>query len=289
MNVNAHDPGPAPEPDLSTLASGPGAAAAPAEVLHFVGATDCGAVGLSMPRDADARGRVTGAEQVLRLAQAEPLIRAVEQWLQSAWDPSPRGAPASGTYPAVVRDPALAPPGTRLLVPLGALLVPPPEALRAPALAWGAHPAQLVLGSVPADALPQLAPAALLWLPASFGASWSVHLVDPAGRLPACPAQLDLSLQRLAVPPAGAGAMGGDAADPADEACVQLQRQALVPLDQWLGWGRDGAWFHWPVPQPWSCELRQGEAVRVRGSLLPVGAGCGMLVEPAPPVTACSA
>ena len=278
--MNVHDP-------VSAASQG---ATSPPDALSFAGATDCGVVGLTLARDAEASDPASGAEQVLRLAQAEPLIAAVEQWLQSAWDPAPVAAAGVGAvYQAVVRDPALAPPGTRLHVPLGALLVPPPAALRAPALGWSMHAAQLVLGSVPADALPQLAPAALLWLPASFGASWSVHLVDPAGRLPACPAQLDLSLQRLAVPPAGAGAMGGDAADPADEACVQLQRQALVPLDQWLGWGRDGAWFHWPVPQPWSCELRQGEAVRVRGSLLPVGAGCGMLVEPAPPVTACSA
>ena len=146
-DMNVHDP-------VSAAIQG---ATSPPDALSFAGATDCGVVGLTLARDADAGGPASGAEQVLRLAQAEPLIAAVEQWLQSAWDPAPVAAAGVGAvYQAVVRDPALAPPGTRLHVPLGALLVPPPAALRAPALAWSMHAAQLVLGSVPLDALPPL-------------------------------------------------------------------------------------------------------------------------------------
>ncbi|QTD45488.1 hypothetical protein [Ottowia testudinis] len=275
--MNDHDPVFAPTPGVPYPAAGDPAM----PLLHFAGATNAGAVGLVIARGADAAGAVTGAEQVLRLALAEPLIRAVEQWLQSAWDPAPVAALEAGAlYEAVVRDPALAPPGTRLWVPLGALLARPPEALRAPALAWGSRTAQLVLGTVPAAAAAPLQPGSLLWLPASFGGSgWAVRLIDPARRLPPCPAQFDLPAQRLSVPAAGAGALGVGGAERADEPRVLLQRPVQVPLDHWLGWGPPDAPFHWPVPQPWSAELRLGQAVLAHGGLLPVGAGCGLLVE----------
>ena len=276
--MNVHDP-------VSAAIQG---ATSPPDALCFAGATDCGVVGLTLARDADAGGPASGAEQVLRLAQAEPLIAAVEQWLQSAWDPAPVAAAGVGAvYQAVVRDPALAPPGTRLHVPLGALLVPPPAALRAPALAWSMHAAQLVLGSVPLDDLPPLQAGSLLWLPASFGAAWAVQLVDPARRLPPCPALLDLQAQRVSVAAAGAGALSDE--DAADEPRVLLQRRLELPLDHWLGWGLAEAPFHWPVPQPWSAELRVGDAVHAHGALLPVGAGCGLLVESLAAVASCDA
>ena len=276
--MNVHDP-------VSAAIQG---ATSPPDALCFAGATDCGVVGLTLARDAEASDPASGAEQVLRLAQAEPLIAAVEQWLQSAWDPAPVAAAGVGAvYQAVVRDPALAPPGTRLHVPLGALLVPPPAALRAPALAWSMHAAQLVLGSVPLDALPPLQAGSLLWLPASFGAAWAVQLVDPARRLPPCLALLDLQAQRVSVAAAGAGALSDE--DAADEPRVLLQRRIELPLDHWLGWGLAEAPFHWPVPQPWSAELRVGDAVHARGALLPVGAGCGLLVESLAAVASCDA
>jgi hypothetical protein len=272
--------------DFPDPAAAPAAAPSP---LHFLGATACGGVGLALPRESGApHGPASGVEQALRLAQAEPLLRAVEQWLQSPWDPapcpppSPAGADGWPGYRAVVRDPALAPPGSVLHLPLGALLVPPPAALRAPALAWASQPAQPLLSQPPPQALQQLQPQALLWLPEAFGPEWVVQLRDPAGRLPPCPARLELAAQRLVVT---AGAHDGSLAPaepPAGEAPalqVVLAQRVQVPLDHWLGWARAGVPFHWPVPQPWAAELHLGGAVRARGALLPLGQGCGLLVE----------
>ncbi len=249
-------------------------------LLFFQGATASGAVGLALAREVGAEGPVTGAEQVLRLAQAEPLLRAVEQWLQSPWDPAPCDARAPQSYQAVVRDPALAPPGTTLHLPLAALLAPPPPALRAPALAWAGHAAEALLGPVPAQALERLEPQALLWLPSAFGSQWSVSLRDPHGRLPPCPARLDLAAQRLVVPAAAGAALAPGAPDSADADTPQalLAQRVQVPLDHWLGWGRAEAPFQWPVPQPWAAELRVGGVTRAHGALLPLGQGCGMLV-----------
>ena len=62
-----------------------------------------------------------------------------------------------------------------------------------------------------------------------------------------------------------------------------------VPLEHWLGWGPASAPFHWPLPPPWPAELRLGDAVRARGALLPVGAGCGLWVESLVDAEACGA
>ena len=77
--------------------------------------------------------------------------------------------------------------------------------------------------------------------------------------------------------------------DAADEPRVLLQRRIELPLDHWLGWGLAEAPFHWPVPQPWSAELRVRDAVHAHGALLPVGAGCGLLVESLAAVASCDA
>ena len=266
------------QPPLAAPAAG--AAAGP---LRFQGATACGAVGLTLTRETHAQGPVTGVEQVLRLAQAEPLLQAVEQWLQSAWDPAPCTDQDGGAwtgYQAMVRDPALAPPGTTLHVPLGALLVPPPEPLRSPALVWAGHAAEPLLARVPTEVLARLEAGTLLWLPAAFGPEWTVSLRDPTGRLPPCPARLDLAAQRLTVS-AGAvdAALAGEDPEATDaEPLVLLAQRVQVPLDHWLGWGRAGMPFHWPVPQPWAAELRHAGATRAQGALMPLGQGCGLLV-----------
>ncbi len=257
-------------------------------VLVFQGNSACGALQLALAREADAAADAppTGAEQVLRLAQAEPLLCAIEAWMHGPWDPAPLAAAdlAAGTdapsYTAVVRDPALAPPGSRLRVPLDALRVPPPDALRAPALEWAAHDATVVLGEVPVDALDRLAVGALLWLPAASATAWDVRLTDPAGRLPPCAARLDLAAQRIVVSPGSASV-----AAPADGGAplqVVLSRPVRLPLDRWLGWGPAGAPYAWPTPQPWEAELRQGSTVLARGALLPLGEGCGLRIASLP-------
>lgn len=250
----------------------------------FQGSSAAGVIRLELPRALDAEGAVTGAEQVLRLAQAEPLIQAVEQWLQGPWDPMPLAAPTERAEPAgyraVVRDPALAPPGTVLSLPRSALMTPPPTALRAPALTWEAQAATLVLDAIAADALASLEPGALLWLPAAFGPDWAVQLRDPMEQLTPRTARLELAAQRLTVSPMAAGvtAPGREPVAP-DTLQVVLARPVPLPLDHWLGWANAGAPWHWPLPQPWAAELRQGSTLLARGALLPVGAGCGLRIE----------
>ncbi|MFD1711850.1 hypothetical protein FVQ98_17720 [Ottowia sp. GY511] len=246
----------------------------------FEGESPCGPLRLTLPREAGVDEPLSGVAQVLDLAQAEPLIRAVEQWLSSPWDPAPVDAGrAPALYRAVVRDPALARPGSHLEVPLAALHVPPPEALRAPALEWATHDATVLLGEVPPEALAQLQPGALLWLPGAFAAAWDVQLTDADRRLPPCMAQLDLTAQRLVVPATRAG--GALSAGPRDSAAPQvvLSRPVRLPLDRWLGWGSAGSAYAWPTPQPWAAELRQGTQVLARGALMPMGKGCGLRIE----------
>lgn len=275
-----------PEDRVPSAAASP---APPATPMLFEGDSVCGPIGLALPRAPgalDAPDAATGAAQVLRLAQAEALICAVEQWLQGPWDPAPLAARAAAepASHALVRDPALAPPGTRLSLPRAALLMPPPDALRAPALAWDAHPATVLLGEVPAEAADRLRIGGLLWLPASFGKAWAVRLIDAAQQLPPCPARLDLVAQRLTVAPHtpdhGGWPRGAAPQDALPDGLqVALSRPVQLPLDHWLGWGRADTPFHWPVPQPWAAELRQGGALRARGALLPMGAGCGLRIE----------
>ena len=257
------------------------------ETLAFWGTSAVGPVGLTLARAPDAHGPVTGAEQVLRLAEAEPLIAAVEQWLHGPWDPAPltigsNGFEVDARYRAMVRDPALAPPGTVLSVPLPALLAPPLPLLSAPALAWEAQPAVVMLGEVPADALARVRNGGLLWLPASFGVPWSVSLIDPVHELPPGVATLDLSTQRLTVVPRPSR----PAADPdylgaSDALPVQLTKTVQVPLDSWLGWANVDVvgTFHWPMPPPWGAEICQAAELLARGALLPVGAGWGLRIE----------
>ncbi len=140
-----------------------------------------------------------GAALVLLLSQAEPLIAAVEEWLESPWDPRPAAGHFTSVTAseAVVRDPALAPPGTRLVLPLDFLLSPPPHTLQPPRLSWPCHVAEVVLALVDPEALDQLEPGGLLWLPASFGGRWPISLRDPHGKLPPCHALFDMAGQQL--------------------------------------------------------------------------------------------
>ncbi|MCL1961429.1 MAG: hypothetical protein FWG56_06595 [Desulfovibrionaceae bacterium] len=269
----------------ATAADGLSEAAGVSAELFFQGATACGAVGLTLAREAGAEGAVTGIEQVLQLAQAEPLICAVEQWLRSDWDPAPCGSGDEAVhdgYRAMVRDPALAPPGTILHLPLRALLAPLPEILCDAALTWAAPTANLVLGNVPLQVLERLEPGALVWLPQAFGPQWMVRLHDLARRLPTRLARLDLAAQRLEVAAgASAGTPPPEAARPDDDAqpLVRLAQGVPVPLDYWMGLGRADRPFHWPVPQPWAAQLCCAGAVRACGALLPIGQGYGMLLE----------
>ena len=247
--------------------------------LNFCGATSCGPVGIALADTSDAPGPVSGVRQVLCLAQAEPLIDQVEQWLQSAWDPAPTDAGAClAGYRAVVRDPALAPPGTVLTVPQGALRTSPPDALRAPALSWRHCVARLWLSEVPHEALSQMELGCLLWLPASFGKEWQVRLLDPAHGLPACTARFDLQAKKVTVPPQTRVKWPDEGEiEPAGALSVMLTAPVALPLECWLGWA-DGTPLQWPVSPPLEAELWRDGSVLAAGSLMLAGDGCGLLV-----------
>lgn len=258
-------------------ASNPATADATAR-LYFSGRTDCGELGLALPSTADVSQTPTGPEQVLQLTRAEPLICALEDWLQTPWDPAPTPAAAHTrqqhlSYEAVVHDPALAPPGTTLLIPHQAALAMPPPPLYAPALTWQGCRAELLLSQVPETALAQLQPGALLWLPEACGPDWPVCLHDPAQRLPDRTARLDLGAQRLTF----------DAETPVPHdggPQVWLTQPIHLPLDQWLQWPAASGDQPQPlVSQPWQAQLRWRGTVRAQGHLLPLGRGCGLLLH----------
>jgi len=246
----------------------------PASSLFFSAATTCGTVGLTLPREAGASGMVSGIEQVLRLAQAEPLLRSVEQWLCSPWDPLPCSADEMQAalwqhgWRAHVHDPEVAPPGTCLHVLLDAYPLPPAPPLQT--LVWERHAAHLYLSSVPAAALAQLEAHALVWLPSSFGPVWRVHLYDPHGKLPPCLALLDMAAQQLCI------AETLEATPPEDTPQAVLAQPIQIPLNDWLGWTTPCTY---PVSQPWTTQLRHGDTVYAQGNLLPLGQGCGLLID----------
>lgn len=268
-----HDAAAAPAEDDSAF---------PSEWLHYSGATSRGWVHLSIPRAADAPAAPpTGEEQVLRLAEAEALVACVEEWLHAGWDPAPaQEAPPAGALAAVVQAPALAPAGSRLALMPG--LLPgdqPPAALLAPHLAWSAVTGQVLLGSVPAEAIQALEAGALVWLPAAFANRWAVTLHDMSRHLPPAAAWLDLPDARLALN--GSAAPGSATQDETEGAGqAMLEQTVSIPLDVWLGWPRQGQpAFHWPLPAPWPAELCANGQRQASGALLPLGSGCGLHVQ----------
>ncbi|MDO5086230.1 MAG: hypothetical protein Q4D74_01310 [Comamonadaceae bacterium] len=282
--MNWHSPFDSPGSDAGPEAAPPVEAASAPVPLHYSGATARGWLHVSVPRAAGPDGMAgtpTGVEQVLQLAEAEALLADVEAWLHTGWDPAPAhavDAPASALT-AEVRDPALAPPGTRLVLPPQALHgMTPPDTLLAPRLAWSAVVGQVHLGAVPVQALAQLEVGALLWLPASLAERWPVALHDRAGRLPPSAGWLDLAAARLVL----------DASAPPPEVDpnaphVVLRQPVRAPLDAWLGWpradGATGASPGWPLPAPWQAELRTGQTMHARGALLALGGGCGLRID----------
>jgi len=256
----------------------------PVPSLSFSATTTCGTVGLTLAREAGATGIVTGIEQVLRLAQAEPLLRSVETWLCAPWDPLPchEGDTISHSFlwehgwRAHVRDTQLAPPGTSLYLLLDTLPPPPAAPLRAPALVWQRCPAQMWLSDLPDSVLAQLEPQALLWLPAAFAPSWRVQLHATNAQLPPCWGRLDLTAQQLVFDASPTQELGHTAT--ANTPQVILTQEVHIPLDYWLGWEQSPP-QPCPLPQPWAAELRHGQTVHAQGALLPLAQGCGLLID----------
>lgn len=124
------------------------------------------------------------AGAALALANCEGLLLALETWLGRALDPSPLEGDAAVPADAVtaqVNDPALAPAGTALAVPLALLQAHPqlPDCLGGDALAWTPFHFDVELARYERLPLPDDAPASggVLLLPGSFQAAWPVRLL----------------------------------------------------------------------------------------------------------------
>jgi hypothetical protein len=258
---------------MSIPARPPESSAAPGDLHWFSGATDRGELSLGLP---PASPHADVVAQVLALGEAEPLIAAVEQWLEVAWDPAPVAQPPARAHALEVRSARLAPVGTRLL--FGADLgqaAEPPEALRAPHVAWSLCDSAICLGQVPAAASALLEPGALVWIPASFQQPWRAQIRGPFG---ARAAVVDLSAGHLCAEPVAAQQAASPAAD-AGELDVVLQHPQAVPLDVALGWPRAEPW-RLPLQTHALSRARQARGQRLaHGGLLPMGRGHAMRIS----------
>ena len=241
---------------------------AASELRWFSGPTERGVLSLGLPRALDAGAGVLS--QVLALGEVEPLIAAVETWLEVAWDPAPTQEPMLGAQGFEVRLPGLAPPGTRLLFEASLSDVPPPpKALCAPNVAWTVHEASVCLGQVPVAAKDELAEGALVWIPASFLRPWLGQLAGQGG---VRQVEVDLGSGRLQA------AERAEAED-TDGLTINLQHMLRVPLDVLLGWPRAEPWQHALQPHALSLSLQHGNKRLAHGQVLPLGRGHAMRIS----------
>lgn len=264
---------------MSISARQPESSAAPGELHWFSGSTDRGELSLGLP---PAGPHADVVARVLALGEAEPLIAAIEQWLEVAWDPAPVAQPPAQAHALEVRNARLAPLGTRLLFGADLGQAPePPEVLRAPHVAWSLCDAAICLGQVPAAAAALLEAGALVWIPASFQQPWRAQIMGPFG---ARAAVVDLQAGHLRAEP-----LASQEAGPATDAGgldVVLQHPQAVPLDVALGWPRIEPWRLPLQPHALSLALQANGQRLAHGGLLPMGRGhamrIGVLAEPLP-------
>ncbi len=237
------------------------------------------------------------AEAALRLALAEPLLQALEEWLETlpgSVEPPDwqwQAAPARDPSPGATARWAGAGVGASLSLPWTLLrrLPPPPDAL-ASGLLWLPVQAEVVLATLtlPPQEEAALEPGGALLLPASFEPDWIACLraaderpggllvvVDPAG-----------TAVRQCI---GAGEPGGvppaDFPD-ADRWSVRCALPEPLAAELLLGW-RDEAIAvdpGWPVelacPSPGaSLGGPAPEVGRARGRLMPWGEGRALWIE----------
>ncbi len=220
----------------------------------------------------DADSVWTGPRLMLQLAQAEPLVGAVEQWLRCPWQLQPSDIQPSDMLPAVnvemdfcdaeVQNAALAPLGTRLRLPWPALASPPPAWLLSPHVGWPSVHTELCLDTVPAADVAGLPDGSLVWLTHSLGTEWPVTVRPVGGRLPAragllarapvarsgkSPQHACTGLElhatlaealhvRAADADADTGAHSDAAAGQKDDAEIVWHGMPPIGLEQWLGW-----------------------------------------------------
>ena len=168
----------------------------------------------------------------LALADAEPLVSALEQWLGEALDPVPAWAqqpqPASkdsdqeACVSASVQGGQLAPEASRLTLPVAWLQTAPASAELSEALEWDSVPTRVILDHLrTACAADALRVGDVLLLPGSYRAAWAAQAAAVGGaELP--PAQLPIDTS----------------------ACLRLGDTATTPAAPRL-----------PAPQAWGIEV----------------------------------
>jgi hypothetical protein len=262
----------------------------------YEASTDHGDLRLEL-ETVSAAAPACAAEAALRLALAEPLLQALEEWLEALpgsagppdwqWQGAPGQGPAGG---AVARwaGPGV---GASLGLPWSLLrrLPPPPDAL-ARELLWLPVEAELVLATLtlPPEEEAALEPGGALLLPASFEPDWIACLraadertggllvvVDPAGTA----VRQCIGAQEPGV---------ASAADLPEPDCLSLRcalPQALAP-ELLLGWRDEAIAVDLGRPVDLACPppgaTLAGPAPEIRraqGRLMPWGEGRALWIE----------
>lgn len=297
-----------PHPLPNAAASAPSEAIGPGQDrLAFVIPSSHGRARLELPSHAVGQRAGTHtagtrtATAALTLAHAEPLVHALEQWLDEALDPLPawveeahhsdgtgdEGASVSGS----LQRGQLAPEGSRVTVPAAWLQAAALPTELAQAFNWDSVPSRIIMDHLrtacTADALEV---GDLLLLPGSYRAPWAA-LATPVGGTELPPVPLDLDASASLRP--GRTRLAPDAPRLPDPQAwsvevllpVHLPLGALLPEVQLMA---DS------LPRIALADLdigvfdAQGELLGV-GRLLPVALGWGLRLEEVCSGSACNA
>jgi hypothetical protein len=238
----------------------------PSALMHFCAQTPHGTLHLQLP--ARHGGDAVGA--ALALADAQPLLGALEQWLALTLDPAP------GLEPA---DP---PPGllwcstvdnVHLGLPWQLLAQAPPSGM--PVLHGPELALQVVVARWPQlPPLPQAAGGGLLLLPASFADGWRVTLVQP---------ELGFEIDALWAGPGHAPTLAGAPhAALGSAATVRLVQSLQWPMAAVLGWCQAPDTALSDQAQFWQQAAAGVAQARVSGCIVPALGGAGLLVAATP-------
>lgn len=193
-------------------------------------------------------------DAALALAAHEPLVAALEAWLQQPLDLRP----ASGDAPDSLVWADAGPVAVGLSWPLLAAAAPPP-----PELAWPELACEVDVAGF--DRAPPLGTAGLLLLPAAFETPWRVAL-HAAGRVVDAEWRGPGSELALCGPPEPASA-------PRAAWRVQLADAVRRPLPQWLGWQPMA-----PIAPGAKARLVGPEGPLAEGRIAPALSGFGLLI-----------
>ena len=234
-----------------------------AELMHFSAHTPQGALHLELP----ARHGSDAVGAALALADAEPLLVALETWLALSLDPVPQPSPATPPAGLVWCSTA---DNAHLGLPWPLLAQAPPSGM--PVLHGPELELRVEVAHWPAlPAPPDAATGGLLLLPASFGGSWQVTLVqDELGF------EIDAHWAGPGHTPTLAGA---PRAAEAGAAAVRLVQTVRWPLPAVLGWSQTPETPLSDAAQAWAAGAAQASC---SGRIVPALGGAGLWVPAAP-------